>query len=500
MRFRARTGCSGRVRWRAFPSAQSAKRRRHVPDRLRGRTTNQSRSTWSSGWRPATTGRSSAPATTRSPSWSTGRWTDYQVSYTWMGDIEALHLACAFDLKVPERRRAEVQALISLINEQLWVGHFDLWIKEGMVMFRHALVLAGGVEASGQQCEALLGTALDACERYFTAFQFVVWAGKTRARGARRRHVRDLGRGVDAPSSIGASDRSATLDHRRDMTAESSDPLAQRFLRPPGAARRRQDGRAPCSTAGWRAGSIRASSRCSSRSRSKPCKALTRRGVTLNPKGKARGRERDRHRGQAAERAGGACRRSRPMSARHAGASRSWPAARSAFCKAHLPPAPRSCAPCRTRRPRSAAASRSPSPTRKSRARQRKLATDLLAAIGAVEWVERRRPDGRGHRGVRLRAGLRFPAGGSDDQGRHRRRPAGRRSPRGWRAKPSPAPASCCTAPTLDAATLRQNVTSPGGTTAAALDVLMGPGGFDALLTQGRSPRPPRRGRANWPG
>ena len=108
----------------------------------------------------------------------TGRWTDYQLSYTWMGDIEALHLACAFDLKVPERRRAEAQALITLINEQLWVGQFDLWIKEGMVMYRHALVLAGGVAASGRQCEALLSTALDACERYFTAFQFVVWAGK----------------------------------------------------------------------------------------------------------------------------------------------------------------------------------------------------------------------------------------------------------------------------------------------------------------------------------
>jgi pyrroline-5-carboxylate reductase len=34
----------------------------------------------------------------------------------------------------------------------------------------------------------------------------------------------------------------------------------------------------------------------------------------------------------------------------------------------------------------------------------------------------------------------------------------------------------------LDAATLRKNVTSPGGTTAAALDVLMGPDGFDSLL------------------
>ena len=107
-----------------------------------------------------------------------GQWTDYQISFTWMDEMEALHLACAFELKVPERCRSEVQQLISMINEQLWIGHFDLWTQDGLVMYRHALVLAGGVEASGRQCEALLGTALDACERYFPAFQFVVWAGK----------------------------------------------------------------------------------------------------------------------------------------------------------------------------------------------------------------------------------------------------------------------------------------------------------------------------------
>jgi len=108
-----------------------------------------------------------------------GRWTDYQVSFTWMDDIEALHLACAFEVKAPERCRTEVQQLATLVNEQLWVGHFDFWIQDGLVMFRHALVLTGGIEASGQQCEALLGIALDACERYYPAFQFVVWAGKT---------------------------------------------------------------------------------------------------------------------------------------------------------------------------------------------------------------------------------------------------------------------------------------------------------------------------------
>ena len=108
-----------------------------------------------------------------------GRWSDYQVSFTWMDEIEALHLACAFDLKVPEPRRLEVVALIGLINEQLWIGHFDIWTKDGIIMFRHAHLLAGGVEVAGRQCEALLDAALETSERYFQAFQFVVWAGKS---------------------------------------------------------------------------------------------------------------------------------------------------------------------------------------------------------------------------------------------------------------------------------------------------------------------------------
>jgi hypothetical protein len=108
-----------------------------------------------------------------------GRWTDYQVSFQWMSELEALHLACAFDLKVPEARRPEVLKLLAMVNEQLWVGHFDLWSDEGMVMYRNALLLAGGATASGRQCEALLKSALEAAERCFPAFQYVIWGGKT---------------------------------------------------------------------------------------------------------------------------------------------------------------------------------------------------------------------------------------------------------------------------------------------------------------------------------
>ena len=37
---------------------------------------------------------------------SKGDWTDYQLSFTWMTEIEALHLACAFDMKIPAAAQA----------------------------------------------------------------------------------------------------------------------------------------------------------------------------------------------------------------------------------------------------------------------------------------------------------------------------------------------------------------------------------------------------------
>jgi len=112
---------------------------------------------------------------------SKGDWTDYQLSFTWMTEIEALHLACAFDMKIPPARRGEVQRLIASINEQLWVGHFDIWTHTGMIMYRQALVLPDGISASTAQCETMVVSALNACERYYPAFQFVVWAGKSAA-------------------------------------------------------------------------------------------------------------------------------------------------------------------------------------------------------------------------------------------------------------------------------------------------------------------------------
>ena len=74
-----------------------------------------------------------------------GQWTDYNVSLNWRGDLETLHIACAFDAKIPDNRQNEVYRLVAQINEQLWLGHFDVWIQEGLIMFRHGLMLNGAL-------------------------------------------------------------------------------------------------------------------------------------------------------------------------------------------------------------------------------------------------------------------------------------------------------------------------------------------------------------------
>jgi hypothetical protein len=107
-----------------------------------------------------------------------GGWSDMSISLNWRDEFEILHVAVSLEMKVPPARRDEVAKLLARINEQLLVGHFDLWHSDGSLLFRNSLLLAGNAEANDAQCEALIRFAVDTCERYFPAVQFVVWAGQ----------------------------------------------------------------------------------------------------------------------------------------------------------------------------------------------------------------------------------------------------------------------------------------------------------------------------------
>jgi hypothetical protein len=108
-----------------------------------------------------------------------GRWCDYGLYFNWSHEISAMHFTCAFDMKVPAKRRAALYELLALANDRLWIGHFAIDSDDGMPVFRHAVLLRGAPGASTESLEDMVDIAITECERFFPAFQFVLWGGKT---------------------------------------------------------------------------------------------------------------------------------------------------------------------------------------------------------------------------------------------------------------------------------------------------------------------------------
>jgi len=106
-------------------------------------------------------------------------WCNYRIWFTWQPELNAVIFSCAYDNKIPEKQRAKIFPLLAAVNEKMWLGHFDLGSEDGLVMFRHALLLRGGQGATPEQMEDLIDIALTECNRFYPAFQSVLWGGNT---------------------------------------------------------------------------------------------------------------------------------------------------------------------------------------------------------------------------------------------------------------------------------------------------------------------------------
>src|SRR3546814_3476536 len=103
----------------------------------------------------------------------------------WSSDVCSSDLVLQFlafpDIRVPDDRRTALYEAIGLVNEQLWICHFELWSSSGILLYRHAALIDGAEEGtlSLAAAELLIESAIDECERFYPVFQFVLWGGKT---------------------------------------------------------------------------------------------------------------------------------------------------------------------------------------------------------------------------------------------------------------------------------------------------------------------------------
>ena len=112
-----------------------------------------------------------------------GSWTEYELRALWREEDAVLQFLAFPDVKVAEHSRPAIYEAIGLANEQLWLGHFELWSSSGILLYRHAAVIG---QDDGDEptltldaAQLLIETAIEECERFYPVFQFVLWGGKT---------------------------------------------------------------------------------------------------------------------------------------------------------------------------------------------------------------------------------------------------------------------------------------------------------------------------------
>ena len=108
-----------------------------------------------------------------------GSWTTYQVRGIWRIEDKVLQLLCLPKITVAQDRRKKAYELLALVNEQLWLGHFDVWSQGDVLLYRHGLMLGDDGMLSLDMAQMAIESAVSECDRFYPAFQFVLWGDKS---------------------------------------------------------------------------------------------------------------------------------------------------------------------------------------------------------------------------------------------------------------------------------------------------------------------------------
>jgi hypothetical protein len=108
-----------------------------------------------------------------------GLWRDAGFWFTWRPELSTLQMGAPLDLKAPKARLNDVARLVAMVNERLWIGHFDLWSDDSSIVFRNAIILPASGRLDEVQAECLIKGAREAIDRFLPAFNYLIWGGKT---------------------------------------------------------------------------------------------------------------------------------------------------------------------------------------------------------------------------------------------------------------------------------------------------------------------------------
>ncbi len=85
----------------------------------------------------------------------------------------------SLDLRASKALMGRTHELLSMINPRVWLGHFELWAEDGEVIFRNSMTLPHGERPTMAQAASMIDTAVEAADRFYPAFDFLLAAGKS---------------------------------------------------------------------------------------------------------------------------------------------------------------------------------------------------------------------------------------------------------------------------------------------------------------------------------
>jgi len=99
----------------------------------------------------------------------------YRLYMVWSESINAVSLTITSDIKVPDSLKSPIFELLSLINENLWMGHFDITSKTGIPAYRNTYLIRQKNIENIKILEDLVDIGINDCEKFYPSFQMVLW-------------------------------------------------------------------------------------------------------------------------------------------------------------------------------------------------------------------------------------------------------------------------------------------------------------------------------------
>lgn len=103
-----------------------------------------------------------------------GKHCNYRLFFIWQEDMSALQFCAQYDMMISSHNMDAAGKALMHMNENLWMGHFDIPSDTNTPSFRHTCLMRGlENNNTSAHIEDLLDIAMVQCERFYSTFHML---------------------------------------------------------------------------------------------------------------------------------------------------------------------------------------------------------------------------------------------------------------------------------------------------------------------------------------